>query len=255
MTSALYLRPYRFCFTTVSLRTEHTARHGVWLLYSLSGRPLEVRDAGGSITRGTAIAVAPAVPAALDATDCHLVAIHTASMSYEYRGLKRMLGALPIMQLAPEPFAALGQRLRWLYEGSLGCGEAFRLASELVRSLPGYAPAKFDIDARVLYVTERLVSELPPDHTASELAESVGLSADRLRHLFREQVGIPLRNHLLGAKLRRAAQLFASGQSLTEVAHQSGFSDSSHLSRTFKSYYGFTPSFLADSRNVQVHSC
>lgn len=55
--------------------------------------------------------------------------------------------------------------------------------------------------------------------------------------------------------MRRAAALLSSGQPLTEIAHAVGFADSAHLTRTFKGFFGLTPSFLADSRCVQVLVC
>jgi len=36
----------------------------------------------------------------------------------------------------------------------------------------------------------------------------------------------------------RAVEIFAGGGSLTEAAHRAGFSDSAHLSRTFRRMFG-----------------
>lgn len=111
------------------------------------------------------------------------------------------------------------------------------------------------IDLRVLHVAQRLKVELPLTLTVEALAEGVGLSPDRLTHLFSQQLGLPIRSYLLWAKMRRAAALLSSGQPLTDIAHAVGFADSAHLTRTFKGFFGLTPSFLADSRCVQVLVC
>ena len=44
----------------------------------------------------------------------------------------------------------------------------------------------------------------------------------------------------------RAVELFSAGSSLTDAAHGAGFSDSSHLSRTFRRMFGVA----ADSLRV-----
>ena len=70
------------------------------------------------------------------------------------------------------------------------------------------------------------------------------LSASRLRHLFVEQTGLPFRTYLLWLRLTRAVERFAAGASLTEAAHDAGFSDSAHLSRTFRRMFGVAPANL-----------
>jgi AraC-like DNA-binding protein len=38
--------------------------------------------------------------------------------------------------------------------------------------------------------------------------------------------------------------VFAAGGSLTDAAHEAGFADSAHLSRTFRRMFGVAPSSL-----------
>ena len=82
-----------------------------------------------------------------------------------------------------------------------------------------------------------------------QVIQSSGLSASRFRHLFRTQVGMSLKSYLLWTKLQRAIQSLATDSSLTHAAHLAGFSDSAHLSRTFRQTFGFAPADL--TRNAQ----
>jgi AraC-like DNA-binding protein len=77
-----------------------------------------------------------------------------------------------------------------------------------------------------------------------DAAAHVGLSSGRARHLFVESTGLPFRTYLLWLRLTKALELFSAGTSLTEAAHGAGFSDSSHLSRTFRRMFGIAPDSL-----------
>lgn len=89
---------------------------------------------------------------------------------------------------------------------------------------------------------------LPGGVPLSTLARAVHLSESRLRHLFSEELGLPFRPYVLWIRLHRAVALIASGLPLTAVAHQSGFADAAHMTRTFHRMFGDTPSAL--SRDV-----
>jgi AraC-like DNA-binding protein len=82
------------------------------------------------------------------------------------------------------------------------------------------------------------------DARLGTLAKRVALSESHLAHLFRAQVGIPLRPYVLWLRLRKAATEIKRGQSLTVAAQAAGFADSSHLSNTFRRTFGLTPSEL-----------
>ena len=64
---------------------------------------------------------------------------------------------------------------------------------------------------------------------------------ERLQHLFRDQVGVPIRRYLLWHRYLTALSLLADGASVTRAAHAAGFADSAHLTRTAVRMNGFTP--------------
>lgn len=101
-------------------------------------------------------------------------------------------------------------------------------------------------DARVRRMSTWAAARLDAPVSLADAAAHVGLSTGRARHLFVEQTGLPFRTHLLWQRLTRAVELFSGGSSLTDAAHGAGFSDSAHLSRTFRRMFGIT----ADSLRV-----
>ena len=88
------------------------------------------------------------------------------------------------------------------------------------------------------------------------LAQTVNLSEGRLRHLFRQELGVSIQQYWIGHRLLVAIRRFNSCQSLTEIAHDAGFADLPHFSKAFRSSFGMTPSIAAkDSRSIQVIFC
>lgn len=75
-----------------------------------------------------------------------------------------------------------------------------------------------------------------------ELAALVHLSPTRFSHWFVEQTGLPLRSYAKWLRLTQAVRYLACGRPMTDAAHESGFSDSAHFSRTFRSLLGIDPS-------------
>lgn len=99
-------------------------------------------------------------------------------------------------------------------------------------------------EARVRRMSAWAAGRLDTPVSLADAAAHVGLSAGRARHLFVEETGLPFRTYLLWRRLMRAAELFSGGASLTDAAHGAGFSDSSHLSRTFRRMFGITADSL-----------
>jgi AraC-like DNA-binding protein len=87
-------------------------------------------------------------------------------------------------------------------------------------------------------------AEAGDDLSLEKLAGAVGLSPGRLMHVFTDSIGIPLRPYLAWLKLQRAAGAIVGGAPLASAAHAAGFADAAHMTRTFRSMFGVTPSAL-----------
>jgi len=101
-------------------------------------------------------------------------------------------------------------------------------------------------DKRIIKLLADLDHCLPGDcqkpigWRADEVANKLALSESRFLHLFSEQMGIAWRPYLLWRRTICAIGAITKGQSATEAAHIAGFSDSAHLSRTFRSLFGMS---------------
>jgi len=85
------------------------------------------------------------------------------------------------------------------------------------------------------------------------LARDLGLHPVYVSRAFRQHTGVTMHDYLRTLRLRHARRLLgASKRSITAIASESGFSDPSHLSRTFAEQLGVTPRSFRDlSRQVQ----
>ena len=132
-----------------------------------------------------------------------------------------------------------------------------RLADEFTHSLcdemiTAIAPGgtALQIDSRVAQSIEWIRSSRDRGISVQEIAAGVELSESRFSHLFTENVRIPVRRYLLWLRLRDSMHLLAQGRSLTETAHEAGFSDSAHLTRTFRNMLGIAPSALVRESTI-----
>ena len=102
-----------------------------------------------------------------------------------------------------------------------------------------------------------IIAKLPIKKiSTSDLARQVFISESRFLHLFKDNVGTPVRRYLLWMRLNEAVKKILHNPSLTDAAHEAGFSDSAHLSRTFRSMFGLTLSeILKNNRHVQITPC
>ncbi len=99
-------------------------------------------------------------------------------------------------------------------------------------------------DRRVRAMIDFVQANLEGRLTLDAAAASVNLSQSRARHLFAADTGLPFKTFVLWQRLGRAVELYAEGHSLTEAAHEAGFADSAHLSRTFRKTFGIPASML-----------
>lgn len=237
--SALFLGP----LPSPSVHSHHAIQGCV----ALDGR---IRIDAGLQEPVSAVAalIGPDVPHALSASGlvAHFYALPESPVG------SRLVAALPGRPVVDLRAAALSE-VRGLLRESLTDERLFPRCLEtlLDLALEG-SPPEPPRDPRVSMVLDSLRSR-SADTPLRVLAREAGLSPDRLRHLFREQTGIPLRRYRCWARLLSAVQALRDVGSVTAAAHTAGFADSAHLSRVFRKSFTFPPSeFTRNSRFVQA---
>lgn len=108
-------------------------------------------------------------------------------------------------------------------------------------------------DARIEAVIQHIQQHIHDPIDTKILMDIACLSESRLLHLFKKEVGLPIRNYILWHRLRVVFQQLLKGASLTTAAHHAGFADQAHLSRTCVKMLGIPPSLISkNSKFVQV---
>lgn len=90
---------------------------------------------------------------------------------------------------------------------------------------------------RALSALDRWLTTKVP---GSALAAEAHLSLSQLQRLFASQLGLPVRRLVLWRRLRLAMVLILAGSPVTDAAHEAGFADSAHFSRSLKKLFGVT---------------
>lgn len=78
----------------------------------------------------------------------------------------------------------------------------------------------------------------------ASLAARAALSPGHFAQCLRAETGLPLRAYLRWQRLQRAVAAALAGATLTQAAHEAGFADTAHLTRTFRRHFGLAPSTI-----------
>ena len=117
-------------------------------------------------------------------------------------------------------------------------------ARAVVSALAGGMPALGAPDARIARAIAYVGSHLDAPLTLEAVAGEACLSPSRFRHLFVEQTGMALRPYILWRRFLHVWELLMAGSTLSAAAHEAGFADAAHLTRTSRSMFGFPPSAI-----------
>ncbi|WP_182524466.1 helix-turn-helix domain-containing protein [Nocardioides dongkuii] len=135
--------------------------------------------------------------------------------------------------------AALCARLDGVADAD--CDTAHRQWRSALEVLGSREPDEHEHDPRIRAVLDHLRAVPSPPPTVEDLCRISHLSESRLQHVFREQVGVPIRRYLLWHRYMVAMRHLSAGATATEAAHAAGFADSAHFTRTARTVNGFTP--------------
>jgi AraC family transcriptional regulator len=90
----------------------------------------------------------------------------------------------------------------------------------------------------ITYIEDHLALDL----SLSDIAAIVHLSPYHFARLFKESIGVPPHQYVIGRRVERAKLLLSTTNwSLTTIAHTVGFAQESHLALHFKRLTGLTP--------------
>jgi AraC family transcriptional regulator of arabinose operon len=245
----LYLFDDGYSFGCRTVFSE-TVRFNAALLLSLDGKPFEV-EVAPRCGAFTAAVMRPMLLRRLAVDGVALMSIGISPNHPDFRPFG-LLGPPGLRALDIALFAPLAPELAALHAGELPPAQARQVYDRVVRIAADQLPAPRPLDPRVAAVMRRLTVD--PDCPVEELAAEAGLSYDRMSHLFSENLGLSIRSYSLSLKIHAASRLNGSGRSLTAIAHQAGFTDSSHFSRVWQRAYGGSPSFFFDRDNVRLQT-
>ncbi|MDR2282496.1 MAG: AraC family transcriptional regulator [Sphingobacterium sp.] len=98
-------------------------------------------------------------------------------------------------------------------------------------------------DDRIYRAIQHLENNFERIIPIEEVAEVCHLSSTRFLHLFKEKTGINYRRYQLWNRLVKSLP-YLGNNTITQTAHQFGFTDSAHYNRTFKETFGLSPKIL-----------
>lgn len=161
------------------------------------------------------------------------------------RALTRRFGGAEVSALPPQEAAAAAALLQSALDARRDAAGMIAAAGEALAVLSGAGcePAA-ELDPRLLRALGFIRAQIRRPIPLAEAAAVATLSESRFRHLFAAETGCSFRAYLLWLRINVAIEAVMAGATWTEAAHEAGFADSAHLTRTHKRMFGIEPTSL-----------
>ncbi|SFR68240.1 AraC-type DNA-binding protein [Marinobacter daqiaonensis] len=125
--------------------------------------------------------------------------------------------------------------------------------SEFDDLLFGQSLPRRTLDPRVSRVVDHICEYTAEPCGASDLAELEGLSLSRFLHLFKAETGVCLRKYRAWRRARSLLYHVRSASTLTDIALETGYPDSTHFSHSIRRIYGLPPRDIVNgSRRLRI---
>lgn len=224
--------PWWLLYTGVYGPTARHAHHAAQVV--AADDEVSVCFDGDLRMQGRALVIPPDVPHALESSGVATMVFIDAESSTGRRLAERHAGV-------PERIVAAISATR--------DGDVRDVVEAVLCAVDETGPATGNpLSAAIAAVVAQLADD-PDAGTAVEFAAQAELSPSRFSQRFAREVGIPLRSYRRWVRMLLAVEALNAGASLTAAAHTAGFTDSAHLSRTFRDSFGIAPTdLLAASR-------
>lgn len=224
---------------------------GALTVYVSDRAPLRVRIGDGEWETMQAAVVAPFVEHQIMGAERH---IHCLLIEPEHLDP----AALPAA-LRPEAFRehqdALAERVRLAF-GELSAASSTKEWAALDFDHLFFAatlPTR-GMDARIAAAVTHICDDPAGSFSAQDGADICRLSSSRFLHLFKAEVGVSFRNFRTWKRARSLLLHAKSPASLTDIALDIGYPDSSYFSHEIRRVYGLRPKdIVAGSRDLAFH--
>jgi AraC-like DNA-binding protein len=248
----LYLWPHRLLYVGPGLDARMHRHHAAQVCWGLGGRLRLKAGPQGEWEEMNGFFVPPDRPHAFDASGSTVAMLYLESECVEFASLQTRIDSCD-GSAAFEPPQVVAESLRAM----VADGGSIDVANSTCVSwlgLEGPGPGARGRDPRIAQALALLSAQIDRPVRLQTLAGALNVSPGWLSHRFAEDTGVPLRRYVVWLRLRRAVESVLQGASWTEAAHAVGFSDSAHLSRSFRDTFGIAPSSLF-RRGDQLSIC
>jgi AraC-like DNA-binding protein len=219
------------------------AHHAIQFTLSCGGRFRFHAEAG--TVEGPAVLIAPEVAHRYDPVGRNAIVFVEPESRAGAAILSRMAGR-PIAALDAADFAGAVPPLTAIWDGPRPPDEEVAgTGRQVIAGLAGGAEGPRTLDPRIARTVAWIGGQIEGGVAVEAAAEVACLSEGRFSHLFAEEVGLPFRSYVLWRRLNHAVERMAAGSSLTGAAHEAGFADSAHFSRTFHRMFGVPAASLS----------
>lgn len=257
MFPSIYLNPFNMLMVARGGAYAEHQHLVIQLTLTLEDQPFEVWTPQDGWKETKAVLISSNTPHGLRSLNgWHLISCMVPDQ-LQGRELKdKVLKDSPVCYPVIERFIPVMDQLLSLREQQLGTeGELLDCVQRLFNCCLDQPWFRQPLDERIAKVVQHINSQVSATFSATELAASVHLSEDRFLHLFKEQMGTPLRAYIQWQRLGYAFSLFLNGASAKEAAYEAGFSDPAHFSRTFNQLAGGSPSNFSALKQVMKMTC
>jgi AraC family transcriptional regulator len=230
------------------------SHHAIQITLALEGRFVlrEREDSAWSEFRGAV--VLPHCRHQFDGCGTSIAQIFVEPETAAGRALLRRFEGMPIAALPAETLDAMASLLRARWQPASSAEALIAAGQDALVLLTGSIAPGAVADPRIAKAIAQIQARLGGPMRLGDAAAAAHLSPSRFRHLFMEQTGTVFRAYVLWLRLNVAIRAAMAGRSWTAAAHEAGFADSAHLSRTFRRMFGIAPAMLViDKRSPAPH--
>ena len=247
----MWLTPQRVFYAGLLGAAGERSLGGHAVYVSPTGLPNRIRLGGGAWQSGELIVVPPQVPHRIESAGPLVLNLLIEAETVDATALPCWLthcGPVEVPE-AQQRVRAAHAHLVHLAAARAGFG-----GLDFDALFFGAALAPRPLDPRVQRVIDRIVADPSATLSAESCAAAAGLSFSRFLHLFKAQTGMPFRAFRAWKRARSLLRHVRRAGSLTDIALDAGYPDSTHFSHSIRQVYGLTPSdIVAGSRRLRLH--